>query len=80
MKGTKKMIDRIKLVLENVLETKIKSISEDLNIRELDMWDSVGHINLMVGVEEEFNIEITPEQAENIYRVQDIIDIINDMN
>ena len=73
------MISQIKLLLEEVLDTKIDNFSEELNIRELEKWDSVGHINLMMGIENTFKIEISPDQAENIYRIQDIIDVIKDV-
>ena len=39
--------------------------------------DSLDTVELVMALEEEFDIEISDEDAEKIYRVQDAIDYIN---
>lgn len=39
--------------------------------------DSLDHVELVMTLEEEFEIEIPDEQAERLNTVQDIIDLIN---
>ena len=56
------MNDKLLSLINETFETKIKSINDDFNIREIEEWDSFNHINLMVALETEFDIEIEPSQ------------------
>ena len=40
-------------------------------------WDSVNHLDLMMAIEEEFNIKISFAEMENLYQFQAIIDFIS---
>lgn len=33
---------------------------------QIDSWDSLGHINLIVAIEDEFNIQLTPDEIDLI--------------
>ena len=41
--------------------------------------DSLDTVELVMALEEEFDVEISDEDAEKIYRVQDAIDYINNI-
>ena len=45
------MNDKLLSLINETFETKIKSINDDFNIREIEEWDSFNHINLMVALE-----------------------------
>ena len=49
--------DRVKRVFENVIQ--IETFSNDLKMIDLDEWDSLKHINLIMELEREFNIQIS---------------------
>ena len=44
------------MVISSVFDVNINEISDDTNPDSLDNWDSMGHMNLIVALEEEFNI------------------------
>ena len=50
------MENKIKNVISSVFDVNINEISDDTNPDSLDNWDSMGHMNLIVALEEEFNI------------------------
>ena len=50
------MENKIKNVISSVFDVNINEISDDTNPDSLDNWDSIGHMNLIVALEEEFNI------------------------
>lgn len=66
------MNDKLLSLINETFETKIKSINDDFNIREIEEWDSFNHINLMVALETEFDIEIEPSQVEKLHTIGDI--------
>jgi acyl carrier protein len=50
------MENKIKNVMSSVFDVNVNEILEDTNPDSLDNWDSMAHMNLIVGLEEEFNI------------------------
>ena len=43
---------------------------------EIDSWDSLGHVNIITAVEDEFDVEITPEEIGEIKTVGDIKEML----
>jgi len=54
------MIDRIKKVISQTFG--ISSVPDDLKINDIEQWSSLGQIQLMLGIEEEFGIKIPTER------------------
>lgn len=50
------MENKVKNVMSSIFDVNVSEISEDTSPDSLDNWDSMGHMNLIVGLEEEFNI------------------------
>ena len=60
------METRIKQVMSDVLDVDIKEINEDTSPETLEAWDSLKQMNLIVALEEEFNLEFTDEEIEDL--------------
>ena len=52
--------EKLKSIFLRVLE--LETLREDLSINDVDLWDSTGHINLMLEIEQEFNIQLSPDE------------------
>ena len=50
---------QVKSVLKNVLG--IQEISDDISQQNCGAWDSLKHLNLIVELEEEFDVSFEPE-------------------
>ena len=50
--------------------------SRDLTASDIDEWDSLTHINLIVAIEKEFDISFTLDELEQQNNVGDTIDMI----
>lgn len=55
------MENRIKKVMSEVLELEISSINESTSPETVESWDSLKQMNLIVALEEEFDIELEDE-------------------
>ena len=55
-------MDKLNQIIESVLNIKSKTLLEDTCIFNNEGWDSLSHMNLIVAIEEEFNIELTMEE------------------
>ena len=72
------MIDEMKLkeVISNVLGVPINEINDSSNSDSLDNWDSLSHINLVLAIEAEFDVALTPEDYMDMLSVKSITMIL----
>ncbi len=52
---------RLRLMLADIFQVPLEEITPDLAFGDLPQWDSLGHMELMMRLEEGFNAEITTE-------------------
>ena len=58
------MEDKIKQLFADVLQVSPDEISEATSPDTLEKWDSLNHLNLVAAFEEEFSIDIEPEEIQ----------------
>ena len=75
------MLDRLKLkeVLSAVFEVSVESITDDSSSDTIENWDSLRHLNLIIALEEEFNIVIPDEEVGNMVNFKLIELVLNDL-
>jgi len=56
------MENRIKELFSTLLKIPLDKISDDLSPDKAEGWDSLNHLTLISAFEEEFSIEIEPEE------------------
>ena len=74
------MQGRITERLESIFRQsfKIEEFSEDLSIENVTGWDSMAHVGLVLALQKEFNVSISPADAINLTSVKDIVRYLKD--
>ncbi len=75
MENTKNQIAK---VMSLVFQVPIESITEDSSTDNIESWDSIKHLNLILALEEEFSITIPDEEAGNLVNYKLIEMIVNE--
>lgn len=70
---------RIKQVMSLVFEVPLGLILEDSSTDNIENWDSLRHLNLILALEEEFDVSIPDEEVGNLVNYKLIELIINDL-
>jgi acyl carrier protein len=70
------MIEQIKDIVATVFEIDKSKIDDNIKRFEYEKWDSLGHINLIAAIEENFDIMLEPEEMMEINTINDIEKII----
>ncbi|MDI5942469.1 acyl carrier protein, partial [Micromonospora sp. DH15] len=55
--------DRLRAVFVEALELGGEVDVENLKYREIEQWDSLGHMTLVAAIEEEFDVQLDTEQV-----------------
>jgi acyl carrier protein len=70
---------KIKQVMSAVFEIPFESITDDASSDNIENWDSLRHLNLILALEEEFGISIPDEEVGNLVNYQLIKLVINEL-
>lgn len=68
-------VTRLNKVFRTTFEDNDISIFDAMTAEDVPGWDSVMHIALMVGVENEFGIELNAEEIADFSHVGQLIDL-----
>jgi len=60
------MENRIKNIMSAVFEIPYTEISEESTMDTIESWDSLKHMNLVIALEDEFQITIPDEEVGNL--------------
>lgn len=65
--------DKVFEIIANVLSVNASEIKLDSTVGDFPSWDSLGQLNILQSVQDEFEIEFEPEEMMDIEDVNDII-------
>jgi acyl carrier protein len=68
--------EKIMDIIATVLDTPADALSEQLTYRQLDTWDSLAHMNLILSLEQAFNIEFTPLEVTEMISIELVLDTV----
>jgi acyl carrier protein len=72
--------EKIKQVMSAVFEIPIELINDDSSSDNIENWDSLRHLNLILALEEEFNVIIPDEEVGNLLNFKLIELILNEIS
>ncbi len=62
------MEDKIRELFATLLQVSPEEIEDQTRPERLERWDSMQHLILVSGFEEEFGLDIDPEEAVEMYK------------
>ncbi len=72
------VFEKVKKILMDQLDVEEEKVTADASITEDLGADSLDFVDLVMSLEEEFDVEIPDDQVENIKTVGDIVKYIED--
>jgi len=73
-------LERYKNAFIKSLSIEKESFKDNLEYNEIPEWDSIGHMTLMSGLEEEFNISLETDDIVDFSSFKKGIEILNKYN
>lgn len=69
---------RLNEVFQDVFDDGDIIVSDDTTADDIEDWDSLEHINLIVAIEKEFNMKFNMGEVSEMKNVGEMVDIIMD--
>lgn len=60
-------------IIANVLNVSVTEVTLESTVGDFPSWDSLGQLNILQSVQDEFDVEFEPEEMMDIEDVNDII-------
>lgn len=73
---TSSLLDRVRGIAADVLEVSLAQVGPDSSSESVGTWDSVHHLNLVLALEQEFNLQFEPEEIDQMGSVAHIVALI----
>lgn len=73
------MDDEIKELFAEIFNINEDKVTAELSQDMLDNWDSMNHLKLVTAVEEEFDINLTMEQIDEITNFEILVTVIKSL-
>lgn len=70
------MKEKLKKFLEKILDEEFETIKSVENFKDLEFWDSLIYVNLVVGLQKEFKVELTKDDIQKILSVNNIESVL----
>lgn len=68
---------RVQRVVAEVFSLQVESVTLESSPETIEGWDSVGHLNLVLALEQEFHAQFSPDDIEKMVDVKRIIHVLN---
>lgn len=69
-------IDEKLSLLEETMEMDEGTLKADMDLSDVDEYDSMSKLSIIVMLQDEFGVKITSEQIRAFVKVQDVLDVM----
>ncbi len=70
-------MDHVKEIMRDVFDDDSIEPTEAMTAENVEGWDSLSHIRLMVSIEKRFNVKFTHAEVERLQNVGDLLKVVN---
>lgn len=71
-------MEKIRKIIAETFKIKESEITPQTNMKDIDSWDSLTHMELIVSLEDEFEIEFTADEIMEMTDVEKIEKIVGE--
>jgi acyl carrier protein len=69
-------MEKLNQILSNNFKLSLEDTSKNYGMKDIDYWDSLSHMNLIVAIEDEFKIQLTGDEIAEMTTFDKIREIV----
>jgi acyl carrier protein len=70
------ILERIQSIFRDVFDNEALMVGRSTNATDIEEWDSLNNINLVVAIEKEFKVKFALSELVSLKNVGDMVDLI----
>jgi acyl carrier protein len=78
LEQSKQLLRRVTAIAADVLSVPESSLTEKSSPDNIETWDSLHHLSLVVALEQEFQVQFSPEEVEQLLSIELIMALIDE--
>lgn len=67
------LLDRVRQIASDILQVPADRLGPESSPQQIDSWDSVHHLNLVLALEQEFDVQLDPEDIDQMTDIAQIV-------
>jgi acyl carrier protein len=72
------MLERVRRITADVFNVPVETILPESSPDNIEAWDSLHHLDLVLALEQEFGTQFTPEEIEQLLSVEVIASLLTE--
>jgi acyl carrier protein len=73
---TSTIFEQVRSIAADLFEAPAAHITAESSPETLENWDSVQHLNLVLGLEQQFNIQFEPEEMDRMKTIGAVAELV----
>jgi acyl carrier protein len=74
--NSEQIFEKVNQVFRRVFSNDLIQVNRETTAKDIAGWDSITHLDIITGMEEEFKVEITGFEVMNLNNVGDLLDLL----
>jgi acyl carrier protein len=70
------ILEKVRNIVAEVSEVEVARVSLQSSPDNLEEWDSLAQVNIVLSLEQEFGHQFSPEQIESMVSVEKIVEVL----
>jgi acyl carrier protein len=70
------VFDQVRTIASDLFAISPDKINPGSSPENIESWDSVQHLNLVLALEEKFNLQLSPEEIEQMKTIADVTKVV----
>lgn len=76
MMNESEILNEMNNVVGDILDLPDLALSRDISAKDVDGWDSLAHISIIVAMEKEFSVKFSLAEVKALKTVGDFVDLV----
>ncbi|WP_294765097.1 acyl carrier protein [uncultured Fusobacterium sp.] len=69
--------ERLQEIFRDIFDDEELEIREDMSAKDIEDWDSLAQINLIIAIEKEFGVKFNLEEVSKLKNIGEMLGLIN---
>ena len=70
------ILERVRYIVAEITEVEVERITLQSAPANLEEWDSLAQVNIVISLEQEFGRQFSPDQIERMVSVEKIVEVL----